>query len=562
VAERGHSIIADHSQCIGCSACTRVCPTRALRVRDKVVQTKEQLCVNCGACIVACRHAALRARTSTSADLERFKVRVAIPSLVLYGQFGEDVLPGQILRAFRSLGFDLACDISWVCEMVAAAIDAYLTDCQGPWPKISMTCPAVVRLIQLQYPDLIPHLIPIDTPREVAAKLHRGRLAAEHGVQPSDIGMFYISPCTALVDSIERPLGRRISSLDGAFSISELYGPLLRAIRNSPGAEAEEQVSIRGLRWVMASGEIPGMRNVNSISVKGLQDVIYVLDQVEAGRCSGADFVNAYICSDGCFSGQLTIASRYSAQRYLHAVVRQLRDPAPVKEERVRGLMQARLFELDTAISPRAVSPPNGDLRQSAARQRQKRELWSQLPKRDCGACGAPDCDSLAGDVVDGEAHLTECPFFQIEQLSREHPSPTPPAAVRRLAVRACCPYCKLMLTQGEYLEIAVVTPGFEPPVRLTLSSVVGGSGAKAAADGAEGTIMQIRCPECGASLEINERCVLCHAPLARLALCGGGTYRICSRRGCRGQTISGACTSEGLVALAWPVANASQEGG
>jgi hypothetical protein len=374
--------------------------------------------------------------------------------------------------------------------------------------------------------------------------------------------MFYISPCTALVDSIERPLGRRISSLDGAFSISELYGPLLRAIRNSPGAEAEEQVSIRGLRWVMASGEIPGMRNVNSISVKGLQDVIYVLDQVEAGRCSGADFVNAYICSDGCFSGQLTIASRYSAQRYLHAVVRQLRDPAPVKEERVRGLMQARLFELDTAISPRAVSPPNGDLRQSAARQRQKRELWSQLPKRDCGACGAPDCDSLAGDVVDGEAHLTECPFFQIEQLSREHPSPTPPAAVRRLAVRACCPYCKLMLTQGEYLEIAVVTPGFEPPVRLTLSSVVGGSGAKAAADGAEGTIMQIRCPECGASLEINERCVLCHAPLARLALCGGGTYRICSRRGCRGQTISGACTSEGLVALAWPVANASQEGG
>ncbi|HEX7499041.1 MAG TPA: 4Fe-4S binding protein, partial [Polyangia bacterium] len=98
MAERGHSIIADHSQCIGCSACTRVCPTRAIRVRDKVVQTKEQLCVNCGACIVACKHAALRARTSTSADLERFKVRVAIPSLVLYGQFGEDVLPGQILR--------------------------------------------------------------------------------------------------------------------------------------------------------------------------------------------------------------------------------------------------------------------------------------------------------------------------------------------------------------------------------------------------------------------------------------------------------------------------------
>ena len=115
MAEREPAISADHSLCIGCSACTRVCPTRALRVRDKIVQAKQGRCLKCGACIFACKHGAMRAHTSSSADLERFKIRVALPSLVLYGQFGEDVRPGQILRAFRSLGFDLACDISWVC---------------------------------------------------------------------------------------------------------------------------------------------------------------------------------------------------------------------------------------------------------------------------------------------------------------------------------------------------------------------------------------------------------------------------------------------------------------
>jgi len=562
VVDQVHSIVADHSECIGCSACTRVCPTHALRVRDKSIQTKPQLCVNCGACIVACKHGALRPRTSTSTDLDRFKVRVAIPSLVLYGQFGEDILPGQILRAFRQLGFDVACDISWVCEMVAAAIDAYLTDCQGPWPKISMTCPAVVRLVQQQYPDLIPHLIPIDTPREVAAKLHRARLAAEHGVAPSEVGMFYISPCTALVDAIERPLGRRTSSLDGAFSISELYGPLLRAIRNSSAGDTEEPVSIRGLRWVMASGELPGMRNANAISVKGLQDVIYVLDRIEAGRCQGADFVNAYICSDGCFSGQLTIASRYSAQRYLHSIVRQLREPPPVKEERVRGLMQAHLFQLDAPIEPCPPQESSGDLRQGAARQRQRRELWSQLPKRDCGACGAPDCDSLAGDIVDGEAQLLDCPFYKIEQLTREHPSDTPPPEIRRLAIRARCPHCNLLLTRGERLDIAVVTPGFEPPVRVTLSAVLGESVAHGDGDAPAGAVMQLRCPECGQSLEIDERCRLCDAPLAQLALWGGGTYQLCSRRGCRGQTLAGPCTSEGLIALPDLTSPAPKEGG
>jgi Fe-S-cluster-containing hydrogenase component 2 len=561
VPERGPTLIADHSQCIGCSACTRVCPTKALRVRDKIVQTKPQFCVNCGACIVACKHGALRSRTSTSADLERFKLRVAIPSLVLYGQFGEDVRPSQILRAFRSLGFDAACDISWVCEMVASAIDAYLTDCQGPWPKISMTCPAVVRLIQLQYPDLIPHLVPIDTPREVAAKLHRRRLAAEHGVDPAEIGMFYISPCNALVDAIERPLGRQTSSLDGSFSISELYGPLLRAIRNTAGGESEEPVSIRGLRWVMASGELPGMRNANSISVKGLQDVMYVLNRIESGHCSGADFVNAYICSDGCFSGHLTIASRYSAQRYLHHIVRQLKEPAPVKEERVRGLMQARLFDLEDAISPQPVSKPNVDLRQSVARQQQRREIWSQLPKRDCGACGAPDCDSLAGDIVEGEAQVTTCPFVRIEQLLRDDLTPGVELRNRRVAIRACCPHCNLSLTHGRKLEIALVTPGFKEPVRTVLSAVMGVYTRKPKVEDDEGVIMQICCPECGKSLEIDEHCCRCGAPLARLNLRGGGSYQLCSRRACPGQTISGPCTNEGLVALNEPITDPIKEG-
>jgi hypothetical protein len=253
----------------------------------------------------------------------------------------------------------------------------------------------VLRLIQLKYPDLLAHLIPIDTPRELAAKLQRRRLAAEHGLHPSEIGLFYISPCTALVDAIENPLGRRASHLDGAFSIAEVYGSLLRSIKADPRADS------------------------NAISVKGLDDVIYVLDRIESGTFSDADFINPYICSDGCFSGPLTVAGRYTAQRYLHQLVRQLGDPPPVKEEKIRALLQTRFFDLDAAIQPRN-SQPAQDLRQAVAEQQHKKELCARLPGKDCGACGAPDCDALAADVVRGEAELGHCPFVRIEQLLHE----------------------------------------------------------------------------------------------------------------------------------------------
>ena len=38
-------------------------------------------------------------------------------------------------------------------------------------------------------------------------------------------------------------------------------------------------------------------------------------------------------------------------------------------------------------------------------------EVLSSLPGLDCGACGAPTCQCLAEDIVQGKAHETECIF-------------------------------------------------------------------------------------------------------------------------------------------------------
>ena len=419
---RKHSIVIDKDKCIACVACSQVCPTRAIRVRDRLARVKDDLCIDCGSCIPACRYEAVRAMTSSQADLQRFKYTVAIPSLTLFGQFGREVEPAQVLHALRRVGFDATYDFSWMCEMVAGATDAYLSECAGPWPKISVTCPAVVRLVQIRYPDLLAHLVPIETPRELAAKVHRRRLAAEKHLTPEEIGIFFVTPCSAIMNSIVSPVGLDASHLDGAFAISELYGPLLKALKEAPVADTVEPVSARGLRWAMAGGEISGMRNANSMTVRGVEDVTYVFDHIEAGRFQSVDFIEAYICPDGCVSGQLTIAGRYEAQQAVHHHAHRLGTQSTVKEEKVRTLLREHFFDFEAEIRARPVRPLAQDLRQAVALTKEKDALVERLPRKDCGACGAPTCETFAEDVLRGESKLAECVFVRIEELEQALP--------------------------------------------------------------------------------------------------------------------------------------------
>ena len=410
-----HSIILEEARCVGCVACCKACPTKAIRVRNDLMQIDPALCIDCGACIRACRYDAVRPRTSTTADLKRFRHTVAIPSMTLFTQFGHDVYPWQVAGALRACGFDSFHDSSPMCPMVSSAVDTFLSECQGPWPKISVTCPAIIRLILIRYPDLIPHLIPIHTPRELAAKLARRQISARLGIPPAEIGVFYISPCAAILESIQRPVGVAESYFDGAFSVAELYGSLLRAIREGAGA-AEESFEPRGLLWAASGGESGAMRNANILSVTGVEDVTYVFDCIEAGKFRQVDFLEAYICPDGCVSGPLLVEGRYAARHTLQRIQAQVTSRSTIKEERVRSLFREYFFHMEDEIKARPLEPVVSNLREAILRRHEKNRLLEELPRKDCAACGAPDCATLAEDVVAGRARLEDCVFLKIRQ--------------------------------------------------------------------------------------------------------------------------------------------------
>lgn len=325
-----------------------------------------------------------------------------------------------MLGALEAYGFDEAHDLSPMCEMISAATDALLTEGREPWPKISVTCPAVVRLIQLRHPSLIANLVPLETPRELTAKLLRRRIAAEQNLPPEKIGIFFITPCTAIMSSILEPVGLEQSYLDGAISIRDLYGPLLRELKNGVAPRVAEPISARGLLWATAGGQIAAMRNRNTMTVRGVADVQHVFEHIEAGKFAGVDFIEAYICPDGCLSGGLTIEGRYAAQQTIQALAQRAAPADTVREEKVRSMLREHFFDLEEEIRARRVRPLDEDLRAAVARRRQQKEIEASLPGKDCAACGAPSCRVHAEDVVRGRAALEDCVFVRLARQEEE----------------------------------------------------------------------------------------------------------------------------------------------
>ena len=117
-------------------------------------------------------------------------------------------------------------------------------------PLISSACPAVVRLIQVRFPELIDNIVDVESPMEVSASIAKKEFAEANHVDLDEIGAFFITPCPAKVTSIRAPLTKDVSMVDGAISILEIYGLLTSQLKNQPLIKRQDEgVSRLGIGW-------------------------------------------------------------------------------------------------------------------------------------------------------------------------------------------------------------------------------------------------------------------------------------------------------------------------
>jgi len=279
-----------------------------------------------------------------------------------------------------------------------------------------------VRLIQRLYPSLCELIVPIEPPREIAAKILRANLPRVLKISPAGIGIIHITPCPAKMVSINHPASMEKSYLDGAISIRDIFKPIFQVLQQSKEETImchlfpETLFSGIGMGTALSGGETRGLKNHRTVAVSGIRDTIRVLNQVELGLLKDMDLLECTVCPDGCVGGPLAVENRFLAKSRILRLVNLMGERIVVDSSDTDILYHKDFMSFHHPVKPVPAPPLDADPAQAIQKANRRNELFKQLPGKDCGACGAPDCWTLADDVIRGMAALTDCPFMKKEK--------------------------------------------------------------------------------------------------------------------------------------------------
>jgi NADP-reducing hydrogenase subunit HndD len=402
-------LIRDNSKCVLCRRCTAVCrKTQEVGVigpNERGFATHigcafdrdlaEVDCVSCGQCIVACPTGALYERDDTAKvwaalhDPAKHVVVGPAPSVrVQLGEcFGMPIgtnVEGQMITALRRMGFDKVFDVDNAADFtIMEEGTEFLHRMQegGTLPLITSCSPGWIRFCEQHYPDMLPHLSSCKSPQQMFGSLVKSYYAEQAGIDPKDIFVVSIMPCTAKkyevlreeqrmangcmpvdVSLTTRELGRMITRAGllfdhlpkgefdpmlgvstGASVIFGATGGVMEAalrtvveVVTNGEMKPLEFREVRGMEGIKeASYDLPG-KTVRVCVASGLSNAKKVLDGIKDGSLQ-YDFIEFMACPGGCVNG--------GGQPQQHADVRNWVD--------IKALRAAALYQQDEGMTYR-----------------------------------------------------------------------------------------------------------------------------------------------------------------------------------------------------------------
>lgn len=414
------SVRLRESACRGCINCIKHCPTQAIRVHNGKAHIIDKFCIDCGRCIRYCPHHAKIAVYDPLSVINDFKYTVALPAPSLYAQYNNLANVDIVLNALLKLGFDDVFEVSAAAELVSEASRMYISEHMSEAPFISSACPSVIRLIRVKFPTLISRLMPIKAPVEVAAEIARARAMKKTGLRPEEIGIIFISPCPSKVSYAKAPLGIEKSSIDNVIAIKDIYPLLLPHMKHDENQLTPMSHSGRiGIGWSNAGGEAGGLLVENYLAADGIVNILRVLEQLEDEKLHGLTFVELNACDGGCVGGTLTVENAYIAV----TKTKRLAKYQPVSRNHLKENPDLGNIYWADDVEYEPVFRLGNTFKESLRMMGDVDKLTSMFPGLDCGSCGAPTCQTLAEDIVRGDATPNDCIYVlrsNIADLSRK----------------------------------------------------------------------------------------------------------------------------------------------
>ncbi len=365
----------DNNKCILCRRCVAACANQDVSVigcNERGFKTHvgcafeqdlgDTACVSCGQCIVACPTGALSERDDTDKvwaainDQTKHVVVQPAPSIrVTLGEefdmpIGTDVT-GKLVAALRRLGFDKVFDTDFGADLTIMEEAHELIErlkSGGTLPMITSCSPGWINYMEHNFPELIPNVSTCKSPQQMFGAITKTWYAEKSNIDPRDIFVVSVMPCTAKKDEISREdqnaAGNGISDVDVSITTRELARMIKKArivFQNLPDEKFDdlmgistgaatifgvtggvmeaalrtaaemltgtksEQVDfedVRGLGGVKKASYQIGDSQVKVAVASGLSNVRRLLELVKSGQ-EKFDFIEIMACPGGCING-------------------------------------------------------------------------------------------------------------------------------------------------------------------------------------------------------------------------------------------------------------------
>jgi iron only hydrogenase large subunit-like protein len=425
-----HALKFRKEVCIGCSHCMNVCPTHAIRIREGKAVLTDNYCVDCGKCYRACPVGAIIVEQDDFSQIYRYKHRVALIPATLIGQFPEEVSMTQVSSVLLELGFTEVYEVEHGVEILKEHMIDYVNGNQEHKPLMSTFCPAIVRLIQVRFPTLTENLVLLKAPLDIAASYYNQKLI-DQGMDPEDIGIFYITPCAAKIAAVKSPVGLEDSPIRGVINMDFIFNKVYTSVKqgfvgkNTCQIAKLDRMKPSGILWSLTNGEAECMPG-RTLAIDEINNVIEFLEQLENEETNNIDFLELRACDESCAGGILTSSNRfYTVERLKKRAGKasgkmndghpEYANPGPICEyseflENIMGINK---------IQPRSMDKLDEDIGQAMKKMKRVHEIMDTLPYVDCGLCGSPKCSTLAEDIVQGRAEIKQCVYVQ-KRLEQE----------------------------------------------------------------------------------------------------------------------------------------------
>ena len=319
------------SPCLQCGQCVNVCPTGALMEKseiDKVDEAKRQ-----GKFVVVQTAPAVRATLG-----EEFGMPIGTP------------VTGKMVAALKRLGFDRVYDTNFGADLTIMEEATELlgrVKNGGVLPMITSCSPGWINYAEYYYDDLLDHVSSCKSPHQMQGAIIKSYFAEQNGLDPKDIFVVSIMPCTAKKFEKEREQFKHdgITDVDAVLTTRELAKLIKRSGINFAKLPDEEfdqdimgeytgaavifgatggvmEAALRTAYYCLTGKEheaikfeaVRGMEglkeaslSINGLDIKvavasGMKNAKVLLDQIREGK-SPYTFIEIMCCPGGCING-------------------------------------------------------------------------------------------------------------------------------------------------------------------------------------------------------------------------------------------------------------------